>query len=76
MFGKMVIEPGCSIGAHTHDTETEYYYILSGEGVFDDNGKITTVYPGDNTFTGGGEYHALANKTNEALVVLAVIVLD
>ena len=76
LFGKMLIEPGCSIGAHTHDTETEFYYILSGEGVFDDNGKISTVYAGDNTATGGGAYHALANKTDRPLEVLAVIVLD
>ena len=33
MFAHVTIRPGCSIGDHPHVHETEFYYILKGEGV-------------------------------------------
>ena len=39
LFTHTVVDPGCSIGYHTHDHETEFYYIIKGEAVFNDNGK-------------------------------------
>ena len=38
LFAHVTIDPGCSIGDHPHDHETEFYYIIKGEGVFNDNG--------------------------------------
>lgn len=43
------------IGYHVHDGESETYYILSGRGIFNDNGTVVEVGPGDVTFTGDGE---------------------
>ena len=47
LFAHVTVDPGCSIGDHPHDHETEFYYIIKGEGVFNDNGKEIVVRPGD-----------------------------
>lgn len=75
LFNIITLDPGCSIGTHTHDKEEEIYYILSGTGVVDDNGRMVRVEPGDAIKTGNGESHSIKNDGNEPLVFLAVILL-
>ena len=40
MFAHVTVDPGCSIGYHDHQHETEFYYIIKGEAVFQDHGLI------------------------------------
>ena len=40
MYAEVTLEPGCSLGYHEHHNESETYYILRGEGNYDDNGRI------------------------------------
>lgn len=75
LFARVVLEPGCSIGMHTHDREEEVYYIISGKGTVDDNGDIYMLKPGDAVKTGNGSYHAIENTGTETLVMIAVILL-
>lgn len=74
-FGRMVIEPGCSIGLHRHDNEEEIYYILKGRGLAEDNGIKQEVKEGDIILTGGGATHSIENTSNEPLEVMGVILL-
>lgn len=74
-FGKMVIEPGCSIGLHKHDDEEEIYYILKGRGLAEDNGIRQEVKEGDIILTGGGASHSIENNSSEPLEVMGVILL-
>ena len=76
MFAHVTLEPGCSIGYHPHVNETEFYYIIKGEGVFNDNGTEVTVHAGDICATGYGEGHGMENRTEENLEMIALIVLD
>ena len=32
LFAHVTVDPGCSIGDHPHDHETEFYYIIKGRG--------------------------------------------
>lgn len=73
IFSRTVLKPGCSIGYHVHQNESETYYILSGTGEYDDNGTIVTVHPGDVTFTSSGEGHAIKNIGEEPLELIALI---
>ena len=43
MYAEVTLEPGCSLGYHEHHNESETYYILRGEGNYDDNGRIRPV---------------------------------
>ncbi len=76
MYAKVTIEPGCGIGFHKHEGESETYFILSGTGEYDDNGTLRTVSVGDVTFTPSGFSHAISNKGTEDLVFMALILLD
>lgn len=46
MFSHLTIHPGCSLGPHGHSREVEYYYILRGNPLLDDNGTARTLHPG------------------------------
>ncbi|MCF0259180.1 MAG: cupin domain-containing protein [Erysipelotrichaceae bacterium] len=73
-FGKVVLEPGCSVGWHKHSGETEPYYILKGEGTFIDNdGSKTLVHPGDICTIEDNQYHSIENNSNEPLEFIGLI---
>ena len=67
---------GCSIGDHPHVDETEFYYIIKGQGLFNDNGTPKAVTVGDICATGYGEVHGLENTGDEDLEIMALIVLN
>lgn len=75
LLAKLTLEPGASIGSHTHDQEEEIFYILSGKGLVDDNGSTSEVKPGDAVLTGGGRYHSIRSTGDVPLEMTAVILL-
>ena len=74
MFAEVTLNPNCSIGYHRHDSETEYYFILSGTGTVNDDGKEVQVKQGDSVITGNGASHGIKNTGSVPLVFHAVIV--
>jgi len=74
MFAELTLNPGSSIGYHRHDSETEYYFILSGTGIVNDDGKEVEVKQGDSVITGNGASHSIKNTGSVPLVFHAVIV--
>lgn len=76
LFGRITLESGCSIGSHPHENESEIFYILTGTGEYDDNGTIVTVQAGDVTICSPGESHGIANRGEEVLELIAVIIKD
>lgn len=53
LYAEVTLEPGCSLGYHEHHGESETYYILSGKGIYSDNGELRMVEAGDMTFYSG-----------------------
>ena len=76
LFGTIVIPEGCSLGVHDHVNETEFYYIISGTGIGDDNGKQVQFAPGDIMTCGNGATHNIENNGKGDLVLIACVVLD
>ena len=74
LFAEMTLNPGCSIGYHKHDSETEYYFILSGTGIVNDDGTEVQVNQGDSIITGNGASHSIKNSGSVPLVFQAVII--
>ena len=74
LFAEIVLEPGASIGYHQHESETEYYFIVSGNGIVNDDGKDVEVKPGDAIITGEGASHAIKNSGTVPLVFYAIII--
>ncbi|WP_316831144.1 cupin domain-containing protein [Pedobacter aquatilis] len=69
-FRKRVLKPGSSIGYHLQK-EDEIYYVLSGYGVMQMNGKTFPVKPGDAVLTRPGSSHGIApNKDNDLVIMI------
>ena len=75
MFSRVTIKPGCELGHHEHHGETETYYVISGSGMYDDNGKAVPIEAGDVTFCKDGDSHGLQNTGEEPLALMALIIL-
>lgn len=73
LFSRMTLPAGSSIGRHTHEGEMECFYVLTGEGLFDDNGVEKPVSRGDVLYTGSGEAHSIRNTGSEPLELMALI---
>ena len=76
LFNHVTIQPGCSIGYHIHEHETEFYYILKGEAEYNDNGTVVTVKAGDVTHTLPGEGHGITNVKDEPMEMIALILFE
>ena len=73
LFSHFTLEPGCSIGFHVHEGESETYYILRGTGEYNDNGTLEVVQAGDVAFAADGEGHAIKNIRDEPLEFIGLI---
>ena len=51
----------------------KFFFILKSEGLYDDNGRETTVKAGDVTVCRHGEEHALYNNGPDDLEMVALI---
>lgn len=76
VFSLVTLMDGDGIGYHVHDKETEIYYMIEGELIFNDNGNTVIAKTGDAMFTGSGEGHMVLNKSGKKAVFLAVIVTE
>lgn len=74
LFAKITLEPGCSIGYHVHEKDSELFLILKGTAEYSDNGRITEVSAGDVTICECGSGHSIANKTDETVELAAVVI--
>ena len=74
MYNEIVLEKDCGVGFHMHEGDGEIYFILSGEAEYEDTDhSITTIYPGDVTFTFDGEGHGITNVKDEPCRLIALI---
>lgn len=76
LYAKNILPPGTSIGFHPHQEEFEVYYILKGEGIYNDNGAAIKVKPGDMLYNKSGESHSIENTGSEDLELIALILFD
>lgn len=72
--GVVRLEPGGSIGQHSHQDEEDFYYCISGTGVVVDNGQEHPFTPGTLQITRSGESQAIRNTGETELVFLGALV--
>ena len=75
-FSYVEVNVGEEVPFHEHHGNAENYYIISGCGLYNDNGKEFEVGSGTVTFTPSGEGHALRNIGNDKLCFIALVLLD
>ncbi len=71
MLGKL--EPDSSIGLHTHQTNSEIIYILSGKGRVLFDGEYEELTAGSCHYCPMGHSHSLINNSDSDLVFFAVV---
>ena len=76
LFARLTLNPGCSIGYHVHETDAELFYIMKGTAEYNDGGEIRTVSAGDVTLCPTGTGHGIANRGEEIVELVAVIVYE
>lgn len=74
MYAKVILQPGCSLGYHKHEGNSETVHVLQGTGTYSDNGTVMTVKAGDTMFCPDGESHSIENTGSEELVLLGLVV--
>ena len=75
-FALARLKSGEEVELHKHEGECEYYYIISGKGIYNDNGNNVEILPGAVTFTPSGESHGIKNTGDEILEFIALIIKD
>lgn len=72
MLGRL--KPGASIGLHTHETNSEIVYIISGRGIVIIDDETEELYPGICHYCPKGHTHTMINnREDEDLVIFAVV---
>lgn len=77
LYARVVLPPGSSIGNHTHNGDTEPYYILKGTGIFTEpDGTQVPVKAGDVCLIECGQSHGIENTGTEDLEFMALILYE
>ena len=74
LFANITLNPGCGIGFHMHENESELFYVMKGEALYNDNGVESVVHAGDVMLCPSGSGHAVSNNGEEVVELCAVIV--
>lgn len=74
LFANITLKPGCGIGFHMHENESELFYVMKGDVIYNDNGTECELTAGDVMVCPAGTGHAIACKGEETAEVCAVIV--
>ena len=75
-FSYVELDQGEEVPFHVHEGNAENYYIISGHGLYNDNGDVSEVFDGTITFTPSGHGHALKNIGKEKLCFIALVILN
>jgi mannose-6-phosphate isomerase-like protein (cupin superfamily) len=76
LFSLVQVKPGEEVQYHMHIGESEHYFILSGQGIYNDNGNKVEVTAGMVTLTPSGQGHSIRNTGDEMLTFIALILAD
>ena len=72
-MGRTTLEPGSTIGEHSHPNTEDLYLILEGHGMGILNGEAFPVGPGDLFLVKAGGSHGLVNDSENPLTFLGVL---
>ncbi len=72
-MGRTTLDPGASIGEHSHPNTEDLYLILEGRGTGILDGERFPVGPGDLFLVKAGGSHGLINDSETPLTFLGVL---
>jgi len=72
----MTLKKDCGVGYHEHHGEKEIYTILKGKAQYIEDDQEYEMNVGDVSVCESGHGHAIFNKEDEDLELLAIIILE
>lgn len=75
-YVRHTLQPGVSIGRHTHEGEMESMVILSGQATHIINGETQLLAAGDIIVAQPGDTHQIACRGQEPLVLIAQVLYE
>ncbi|MGC6423881.1 MAG: cupin domain-containing protein [Lentimonas sp.] len=72
--GVVRLEPGATIGEHSHHGDEDFYFCISGTGIVIDDGQEHPFTPGVIQITRDGGSQAIRNTGETELVFLGALV--
>lgn len=60
-----ILEPGASIGMHTHETNSEILFVSAGHGTIIEDGVASPIHVGQCTYCPKGHTHSLVNSSED-----------
>ena len=73
MTTRIELVPDSSIGYHKHSDNEEVYFIMSGHGLYMEEGEEIEVNPGDMLLCRMGKSHGIKNNGSDKLIIGAAI---
>ena len=73
MATRIELDPGASIGYHKHVDNEEVYFIISGKGIYTEEGDDFDTRAGDSFLCRMGNSHGIKNVGTEKLIIGAAI---
>ena len=73
-FARITLEPGCSIGEHIHEGDSEIFIVERGCPTYNDGGVLVDAEPGDVLICPAETAHSIKNNTSETVDIIALIV--
>lgn len=67
------LQPGASIGIHTHDTSSEIIFLVKGHAHVIFEGETFDLYEGQCHYCPKGKTHSLVNDSDSEIRFLAVV---
>ena len=76
LFAHNILKPGTSIGMHEHVGDFEAYYVIKGEGMFDEEGVKKPIKAGELGLISVGKSHAIENTGHTDLELIALVLFE
>jgi len=73
MSTRIELDPGSSIGYHEHSDNEEVYFIMSGSGLYTEEGEKMDVQAGDLLLCRTGHSHGIKNTGKDKMIIGAAI---
>lgn len=74
LFARISLKPGCGIGWHIHETDSEIFFVERGTANYSDNGTPVIATAGDVLVCPAGTGHSISNDADETVDLIALIV--
>ena len=73
VFDRIVLQPGCEIGRHTHTGDIEVMYIISGHGKCMNGDMEEEIGPGSVIYVDDGDDHHMWTVGDEPMIFVALV---